>query len=140
MQDNTFASDAFFWQHVDVHQPVALCPKINYKHTCDTHYLSITSKIFEDCSFIFLPIHRLSTYISTRPQQVLPLQMTGGRVSAYSCVVKYKFRLLEVDKELHLSMSSLIGTYYGLTTVQWNDCSVFIIQLTPQNSTLVTVN
>ena len=37
--------------------------------------------IFEDFLTPFLPVHHLSTDISTRPEWVLPIQMMGGEVS-----------------------------------------------------------
>ena len=45
-----------------------------------TDYIYGFGKLF--CSFIFLPIHHPSTHISTLPQKFLPIQMTGGLVSA----------------------------------------------------------
>ena len=47
---------------------------MDYKHTISM----VLEHLF--CSFIFLPIHHLSTHIFTRPQRFLPIQMTGGRV------------------------------------------------------------
>ena len=57
---------------------------MDYKHTCDTiytHFWGITDNIYgfgRLSSFIVYP----STHISTRPQQILPIQMIGRQVSA----------------------------------------------------------
>ena len=61
---------------------------MDYKHTCDTiftHFQGITNNIYgfgRLSSFISLPVHHPSTHIFISPQQFLPIQMTGGWVSA----------------------------------------------------------
>ena len=82
MQDNIFASH-FVAGHVDVnshtYKPVEVCCMTWNK--LKTHFQGI-SMVFEDLLLNFLPTHHLSSDISTRPHQVLIIQMIGGWVTA----------------------------------------------------------
>ena len=53
-----------------------------HKKCTDGTYFQATTDTFFALYFILLPVDHQSTHISTRPQQVLPIQMTGERVSA----------------------------------------------------------
>ena len=62
----------------------------DYKHTCDTIYMltfkaSLTiSMVLEDLFLLlhFLSVYHPSTHISTCPYSFLPVQMTGGQITA----------------------------------------------------------
>ena len=58
---------------------------MDYKHTCDTiytHFRGITDNIYGFRRLFAPSFFYPFTHISTRPQRVLPVQMTGGQVSA----------------------------------------------------------
>ena len=92
MQDKIIASHTCFDGHMDVNCQATLqtfkCvwwPELDYKHMCDTnftHFQSITNTIYGfGRHFIAPSFFYPSIHITIRPYSLLPVQMTGGRVS-----------------------------------------------------------